>query len=180
MTAGMLSVLGACGGPTTAVDYTDGYPMPGSPPNTFATAPVAIGDPGWVVVLFIEPHPDDRIEFIGAEPIGSLDGADVDFYLSRPVRHDDGTTVLGEHREPLEGATVEGGVDVPASAEPGLTVGIIAEIVPQGVGRFVLESVRLRYRLNGGPEQVSSGIHSLLVVCADDPAPTACEDPALP
>ena len=40
----------------------------------------------------------------------------------------------------------------------------------------MIENVRLRYRLNGGPERVGEGIDVVWTVCADDPAPADCPD----
>ena len=63
-----------------------------------------------------------------------------------------------------------------ATASPGSdnTVGIAAELTPHRPGRFELTNVRLRYRLNGGGEQVGEGIDVVSGVCADDPRPADC------
>ena len=52
------------------------------------------------------------------------------------------------------------------------TVGVWAEVTPRVAGVFTLLSVRLHFRVNGGPEQTSAGINDILTVCAADPAPS--------
>jgi hypothetical protein len=165
----VIGILAACGSGS-------GYPMPAEPPTTWAHVPVAIHDAGWVTVLFLELEPGHRIELVDAEPIGVADGATTTFFVSPPVVDPDGDIVIGEAREPLVGWTfsVPDGAAPTASVET--TFGIVAEITPQRPGRYVLESVRLTYRLNGGPDQKGDGIDTVLVVCADDPAPAECED----
>ena len=36
-----------------------------------------------------------------------------------------------------------------------------------------MTGVRLRYRLNGGPEEVREGIDTIVTICAGDPVPAA-------
>lgn len=133
-----------------------------------------MGKPVQAVVLFIAPPSGDRIEFLAAEPIGVAVGASVRFYASHAVLHADGSMVIGEKLEPLAGAIAE----ADAGASPGYmdTVGIVAEITPHQSGRFVMTSVRLRYRLSGGKEQTGEGIDVALTVCADVPAPADCPE----
>lgn len=134
--------------------------------------PVAVDTPIDTVLIFIQPRTGDTIEFLGAEAIGSFDGATVRFKLSRPIIDADGASVLGVDFEALEGAVVVGptGPSTPADS-----VGVAAELTADRPGRFEIEDVRLRYRLNGGPERTGTGIHTVWVVCADDPAPVDCE-----
>ena len=44
-------------------------------------------------------------------------------------------------------------------------------LVADRPGRYELTNVRLRYRVNGGPERVGDGIDVVWTVCADDPKP---------
>ncbi|HEX5014370.1 MAG TPA: hypothetical protein VFV72_09465 [Candidatus Limnocylindrales bacterium] len=124
-------------------------------------------------MLFIRVRPGDTIELLSAEPIGSFEGASVRFYLSRPVIQETGERVIGEKLEALEGA--EATAAVPTDS-PENTVGIVGELVANRPGRFEVTSIRLRYRINGGPEQVGEGTDVILTVCADDPAPTDCPE----
>jgi hypothetical protein len=48
------------------------------------------------------------------------------------------------------------------------------------VGAFLVEDLRLRYRLNGGPERTGQAIDVLWTVCADDPAPADCPEAPAP
>jgi hypothetical protein len=61
-----------------------------------------------------------------------------------------------------------------ASADPSYAVGIVARLTPSRAGRFVLTSVRLRYRLNGGNARSGDGIDVVLTVCAANPKPADC------
>ena len=92
-------------------------------------------------------------------------------FLSRAVIDAAGDRVIGEAREPLEGAVIE----APAGAAPGPdhTVGIVAEMTPEQAGTYQLTGIRLRFRTNGGVEQVREGISTLWTVCAADPSPLA-------
>jgi hypothetical protein len=128
------------------------------------------------VLIYMNVRPGDRIDLIGADAVGTLDGATVRFLLSRPVIEANGDHVIGKDFEGLAGATVTA---VTASPGPDNTVGIAAEFTAQQPGRFEVTNVRLRFRLNGGPEQVGEGIDAVWTVCADDPAPADCpEQPA--
>jgi hypothetical protein len=136
--------------------------------------PVALGKPTQAVVLYLEVHPGDRIELLGAEAIGLPPAVRPTLYLSRPVLHADGERVIGEALEPLAGAVIE----APADASPGPenTVGIVGEMTPTSAGTYELTSVRLRFRVNGGGEQVREGISVYWTVCADDPV-AKCDPP---
>ena len=59
---------------------------------------------------------------------------------------------------------------------PANTVAIVAEITPSEPGRYVLSEIRLNYRINGAPERDGEGIDVVVTVCADDPAPSECDD----
>lgn len=152
----------------------DSYPMPEGPGARMST-PAAVGVPIQGVVVFMEIRPGDRIELIGAEPVGLLAGAEVTLYLSRPVMADDGTRNIGVDLEPLAGAVVE----VPGEASPGPdnSVGIVGELTADRPGIYEMTGVRLRFRINGGAEQVRVGMSVVWTVCADDRAPTSCEPP---
>jgi hypothetical protein len=152
------------------------YPLPEEPPRTWAHASVALGEPAWTVVVFLKVAPGDRIELLAAEPVGIGDGAATAFFLSPPIARPGGESVVGEAREPLAGAVLEVPADTSPTAVEQTTFAILAEIIPSRPGRYVLESVRLRYRVNDGDERVAEGIDTVLVVCADDPRPAECED----
>jgi len=123
------------------------------------------------VVLTLTIRPGDRIELLSAEPVGVGDAATVSFLLSRPVFHPNGDSVIGEEVETVNGAQL---ASVSASPGPANEVGIVAEATAVRPGRYELTSVRLRYRLNGGAEQVGDGIDVTWTICVDDPAPTTC------
>jgi hypothetical protein len=150
----------------------DPYPL--QPAVASQWNPVALGTPTQAVVLYLELRPGDRIELLGGEPIGLPAAVRPTLYLSRPVLQANGDRVIGEALEPLAGAVVE----APATAPPGPenTVGIVAEMTPATPGTYQLTSVRLRFRVNGGGEQVREGISTFWTVCAADPAPDC--DPA--
>lgn len=151
----------------------DPYPLPSGPPNAGQLNPVTIGQPIKAVLLYVEVRPGDRIEFVGADAVGTLDGATVEFLLSRPVVDAKGDILIGQDFEGLAGAVITAAT---ASPDPGNSVGIAAELTAQGAGRFEITNVRLRYRLNGGDEQVGEGIDVVWTVCADDPAPADCPE----
>lgn len=150
----------------------DPYPLQGAGASQWD--PVALGTPTQAVVLYLELRPGDRIELLGGETFGLPAAVRPTLYLSRPVLHADGTRVTGEVLEPLGGAMIE----APASAAPGPdnAVGIVAEITPSSPATYQLTSVRLRFRVNGGFEQVREGISVHWTVCAADPVPS-CEPP---
>jgi len=140
-----------------------------SDPHSAQWNPALVGEPIQAVVAYVRMQPGDEIEFLGAEPIGVAQGASVRFLLSRPVIHDTGESVIGEDVEPLEHATATAAV---ASDSPDNTIGIVGELVADRPGRYEVTNVRLRYRLNGGPERVTEGIDTVWTVCAaDDPEP---------
>lgn len=161
----VMLLLAACAG--------EAYPLPSGPPHAGQRNPAAVGQPTRAVLIFLSLRPGDRIELVGADAVGTLDGATVKFLLSRPVNEANGGRVIGQDFEDLNGAVV-----IAASASPGPdnTVGIAAALTAQEPGRFEIENVRLRYRLNGGREQVGYGIDVVWTVCADDPAPADCPD----
>lgn len=143
------------------------------PPHAGALAPASIGEGVPTTVLFLTPRPGDEIELLAAEAIGVADGATVRFYFSPPVRMADGSYVVGEELRDLAGATF---ANTSETDGPDDTVGVVAEITAQRRGRYELTSVRLHYRINGGPERVGEGTDVVFVVCADDPKPARCEE----
>ena len=152
---------------------SDSYPLQ---TNTGASQwnPAPLGATTQAVVLYLEPRPGDRIELLSAETIGLPPAVRPTLFLSRAVIEADGTRVIGEAREPIAGAVIE----APAGAPPGPehTVGIVAEMTPTQAGTYQLTGIRLRFRTNGGFEQVREGISTTWTVCAADPAPD-CEPP---
>jgi hypothetical protein len=152
----------------------DPYALPTGTDHNDQRNPVSVGHPSEAVVIYLQVRPGDRLELLSAEPASSIDGATVTFFLSRPVHHDTGENVIGEKLEELRGAVVTA---VAPSASPENTVGIVAQMTPSRAGRYELDSVRLRYRVNGGSERVTEGIDVAWTVCADDPAPTDCPEP---
>lgn len=151
----------------------ESYPLPSGPPRGGLFSPAAVGTPRHAVLIYLNVRPGDRIELVGADAVGTLDGATVQFLLSRPVIDAEGNRVIGEDFEDLGGAEINA---VTASPGPDNTVGIAAELTAQRPGRFEITNVRLRYRLNGGAERVGEGIDVVWTVCADDPAPTDCPE----
>ena len=154
----------------------DPYPLPVGPPHAAQYNPAAVAEAIPAVVLFIQPRPGDSIEFLGAEPLGALDGAAVEFFFSPPILLPDGSLSVGDRLLPLVGAVASapGAAQPGASPDPGHTVGIVARMTASRPGRYLLSNVRLRYRLNGGLEQTREGIDVLFTVCAEDPRPTDC------
>jgi hypothetical protein len=126
------------------------------------------------VLVYLQPRPGDRITVLGAEAIGQIDGASVRFLLSRSVAHDDGTMVIGETFEAIDGGVVSA---PDGTQSPDHTVGIAAEMTPNEPGVYEITSVRLRYAINGGAEQTGEGIDVRWMVCADDPKPEDCPVP---
>lgn len=151
----------------------DPYPLPSGPPHAGQLNPASVGQPIHAVLIYLEVRPGDRIELVSAEAVGTLDGATVEFQLSRPVIEPNGDHVIGKEFEDLHAAVISA---VTASPGPDNTVGIAAALTAQRPGRFEITNVRLRYRLNGGGEQVGEGIDVVWTVCADDPAPTDCQE----
>jgi len=150
----------------------DPYPLL---PGGSSWAPTTIGTPVRGVALYVQPRPGDQVELVSAEPIGTLSGAEVRFYFSKPVISADGTRTIGEDLQPLGGASVS--VDPNASAGPENAVGVVAEITPRTAGTFSLTGVRLHFRLNGGREQAKEETGPFLTVCADNLAPVDCAPP---
>jgi hypothetical protein len=151
------------------------YPLPGEPPGDAAFHPVAVGETVSEAVLFIEPREGTRVEIVGADPVGQLQDASVDFHASPLVEGADGAVEVGDERLELEGLVIGGGVF--ASADPSAeTIAIVADITPSEPGRFLLTGVRLSYRLNGAPPRDGEGIDVVVTVCADDPAPSDCDE----
>jgi hypothetical protein len=150
------------------------YPMPSGPPHAGQSQPVRVGQPVTAVLIFLEVRPGDRIELLGAEPIGSVDGASVRFLASRPVLHADGNTSIGEVFEDLAGAVATGAPPTSTHDAYANTIGIVAELTAHRPGQYRVASLRLHYRLNGGGEQVGEGTQVVWLVCADDPAPPDC------
>ena len=168
---GVAAMLGACSTVTPTPSPADPYPMPPGPPHYFVTSPAAVGQPVNTVVIVLQARPGDRIELLGAEAIGSLDGASVRFLLSPSVIDANGDHVMGTQFEPFEGAVVSAPTGSPS---PDDGVGIAAEMTASRPGRYKVTDVLLRYRLNGGSEQTGQGIDAVWTVCADDPAPATC------
>lgn len=151
----------------------DPYPLPADPPNVTVHNPWTVGEPIDTVLIWIEVRPGDHIELLGAEAMGSLDGAAVTMLLSHPVIEANGDHVIGAVSEPLEGAVLTA---VSASPGPDNAVGIVARMTPQRPGRYEVSNVRLRYRLNGGAEQVGEGTDVVWTVCAEVTKPADCPD----
>ena len=166
-------LLAACARDADPLPSGDAYPLPSGPPNAGQLNPAAVGQPTHAVLIYLSVRPGDRIELVGADAVGTLDGATVKFLLSRPVIEANGDSVIGKDFEDLNGAVVTAAT---ASPEADNTVGIAAELTAQRAGRFEITNVRLRYRLNGGGEQVGEGIDVVWTVCADDPAPADCPE----
>jgi hypothetical protein len=157
--------LAACGG--------ESYPLPSGPPGATLRSPAAVGRPTRAVLIYLEVRPGDEVELIGAEALGSIEGASVRFLVSYPVIDPDGDYVIGDEFEPLEGAIAAA---TSPMRDPRNTVGIAAELTAAQPGRFEIDNVRLRYRLNGRPERVGEGIDVVWTVCVDDPAPADCPE----
>lgn len=138
-------------------------------------APTTIGTPVRSVALYLQPRPGDQVELVSAEPLGTLTGAEVRFYFSKPVIRSDGTRTIGEELRPLAGASFS--VDPHASQGPENTVGVVTEITPRTAGTFSLTGVRLHFRLNGGAEQTKEVTGQFFIVCANNLAPTDCGPP---
>jgi hypothetical protein len=154
----------------------DRYPLPSGPPNAGQRNVATVGEATEAVLIYVDVRPGDRIELLGADAVGTFEGANVEFFLSRPVIEADGVHLIGANREDLAGAVVTGEADVPGSASPDNNVGIMAALTAQRPGRFEITNVQMRYRLNGGGEQVGEGIDVVWTVCADDPAPADCPE----
>lgn len=155
------------------ISTRDPYPLPGET-GAAQWNPVGLGASTQAVVLFLEPRPGDQIDLLDAETIGLPPAVRPTLYLSRPVIQADGSWLIGEALDSLAGAVI----GPPAGASPGPehTVGIVAKITPEHAGTYQLTGIRLRFRVNGGFEQVREGISVLWTICAADPA-ASCEPP---
>ncbi len=150
---------------------SDPWPFPAQvPPCCAQHSPADIGETIPAVVLFIPARPGQRLELLGAEPIGELDGATVELFASPPAQQPDGSVLIGESRQPIAGTVLEAAEAVASGTAP-YTIGIVAEVTPSGPGRFVVSGLRLTYRVNGD-ERVGEGIETVFTVCADDPEPS--------
>ena len=161
-----------------SVVQEDPYPLHAGPSQAWVTAPAKVGEAVQNVVVFMDARPGDSVELLSVEPIGLADGATVKFYFSPPIQQGE-NTVVGEKLEPIAHAVFS---NDGTSIDPKDNVGIVAEIMANKAGRYQITKVRLRYKLNGGAEQVREGIDTVFIVCADDPKPTECvqeENPAL-
>lgn len=161
---------------------TGSYPMSADPPTSTQVNSVAVGQPVTAIVLYLTAQPGDTIELLDAEALGSTDGAVIKYLVSRPVLSASGDHVIGEVFEPLQGAVIatERDAGTPSLAVgdviEGESVGIAIELMAVLPGRYRIDSIRLRYRLNGGSEQVGDGGDVIWTVCADDPAPAECPE----
>ena len=164
----VVAVLAGC-----SVAPADPYPFHPPPPRAGQLNPARVGEPVQAPLLFIRVRPGDTITLLDAEGVGSLEGASVTFYISRPVIHDTGEHVIGEQVETLEGAQVTAAV---ATDSPDNTVGIVGELIAARPGRYEVTAIRLRYRINGGEERTGEGTDVVWTVCADDPAPADCPE----
>ena len=162
------AVLAGCG-------LQDPYPLPAEPPGDVTFHPVAVGESVTEAVLFIEARTGTRLEIVSAEAVGALEGATVAFSASTLTEDADGDIVIGDEHADVAGLKVEDLVD-PRAEPPANTVAIVAEITPMEPGRYVLSTVKLTYRINGAPERHGEGMDVVVTVCADDPAPSDCDD----
>lgn len=53
----------------------DPYPLPLGPPHAGLRSPASVGEPTNGVLIYLNVRPGDRIELIGADAIGALEGA---------------------------------------------------------------------------------------------------------
>ena len=162
------ALLAGCG-------LQDPYPLPAEPPGDATFHPVAVGETVTEAVLFIEARTATRLEIVSGEAIGTLDGATVELFASALSEDEQGDIVVGDERVELAGLRLDDLVDARADA-PANTVAIVAEITPSEPGRYVVSTVRLTYRINGAPERDGEGMDVVVTVCADDPAPSECDD----
>ena len=162
------AVLAGCG-------LQDPYPLPAEPPGDATFHAVAVGEPVTEAVLFIEARTGTRLEIVAAEAIGTLGGATVEFSASTLTEDDQGEVVIGDDQADVAGLRIDELVD-PRADPPANTVAIVAEITPSEPGRYVLSTVQLTYRINGAPERHGEGMDVVVTVCADDPAPSECDD----
>jgi hypothetical protein len=148
------------------------YPI--EPQGAEQGAPAGLGTPAQAVVLFLQPRPGDRIELLDAQAVGLPASVEATFFFDPPIPNAQGGKTIGDVLEPLAGATF--GAPVNASVgSPDYTVGVTARLVARAPGTFVLRAVRLRFRVNNGPEFEKVGITVAFTICAADPRPTACD-----
>jgi hypothetical protein len=164
-----ITVLTACG-----IDQ-DPYPLPAPPPGNAVFHAVGLDETVTEPVVFIEARAAQRVEIVAAEPIGQFTGATVELFASPLVAGPDGAAVVSDERIELEGMFIGDVVD-PGADPPANELAIVAEVTPSEPGRYVLSGVRLSYRINGAPERDGEGIDVVMTVCADDPAPSVCDD----
>ena len=162
------AVLAGCG-------LQDPYPMPAEPPGDASFHSVAVGETVTEAVLFIEARTATQVEIVSAETIGTLEGATVELSASTLTEGDQGEVVVGDEHADLAGLRIHELAD-PRADPPANTVAIVAEITPSEPGRYVLSGIRMTYRINGAPERHGEGIDVVVTVCADDPAPSECDD----
>ena len=149
--------------------------MPAEPPGAATFHPVAVGDTVTEAVLFIEARTGSNVDIVSAEAIGTLEGSTVVLTASTISEDEQGEVVVGDERVELAGLRIGDLVDARADP-PANTVAIVAEITPSEPGRYVLSEIRLNYSINGAPERDGEGMDVVVTVCADDPAPSSCDD----
>lgn len=147
------------------------YPI--EPQGAEQGAPAAIGAPSQAVVLFLEPHPGDKIELLDAQAVGLPPTVEATFFFDPPIPNARGGKTIGDVLEPLPGATFSAPVDASAGSSD-YTVGVTVRLVARAAGTFALRAVRLRFRVNNGPEFEKVGITTAFTICAADPPPTEC------
>jgi hypothetical protein len=162
------AILAGCG-------IQDSYPLPAEPPGAATFHPVAVGVTVTEAVLFIEARTGSNVDIVSAEAIGTLEGSTVVLTASTISEDEQGEVVIGDERVELAGLRIGDLVDARADP-PANTVAIVAEITPSEPGRYVLSEIRLNYSINGAPERDGEGIDVVVTVCADDSAPTVCDD----
>jgi hypothetical protein len=154
----------------------DPYPFPFSGPGASKFTPIAVAQPVEEVLVYVQVRPGDRIELVSAEPVGSLDGAAVKLWLSRPVVQQNGSLFIGDNLEEIPGAVITA---ISASPGPDNDVGIVGEMTASQPGVFTVTNVRMSYRLHSGDVQTRENIALLWTVCADDPAPADCPEASM-
>jgi hypothetical protein len=163
----LVVILAGCG-------IQDPYPLPDEPPDTAVFHPVSIGQTITEAVLFIEARRGEFLEIVSVEPIGQLDGATVEMFVSELAVDEGGNATLSDERVPAEGVRVERMVDASDEA-PANTVAIVADVTATESGRYVITGLNVTFRINGAPERDGEGSDVVVTMCADDPAPTDCE-----
>ena len=164
----LVALLAGCG-------LQDPYPLPAEPPGDVTFHAIAVGESVSEAVLFIEARTGSRVEIVSAEAVGTLEGATVAFSASTLTEDADGDIVIGDEHADLAGLRIDELAD-PRAEPPANTVAIVADITPLEPGRYVLSTVKLTYRINGAPERHGEGMDVVVTICADDPAPSDCDD----